>query len=73
MSLRNLNNLRQTGAPSINQVFQNNNSQFIVQKYLSQSASNKYIQRSSLGESRHDLSNLYFSSNSIEPSSLDVQ
>ena len=54
-------------------MFHNNNSQFIVQKYLSQSASNKYIQRSSLGESRHDLSNLYFSSNSNEPSSLDVQ
>lgn len=33
MSLRNLNALRQVGAPPISNVFQNNNSSFIVEKF----------------------------------------
>jgi hypothetical protein len=33
MSLRNLNALRQVGAPPLSNVFQNNNSSFIVEKF----------------------------------------
>jgi hypothetical protein len=33
MSLRNLNALRQVGAPPLTNVFQNNNSSFIIEKF----------------------------------------
>ncbi|TNV87259.1 hypothetical protein FGO68_gene13350 [Halteria grandinella] len=36
VSLRNLNTLRQTGAPQVNQIFQNNNSSIILQKFNQQ-------------------------------------